>query len=338
MTATAQIPSVTILLSTFNGARFLPEQLNSLLEQTHTNWILYWRDDGSADNTIAVMQDFTQKIGPARCIRSPSSGPHLGASPSFLTLLAETANTGPIAFADQDDVWLPTKLQRAITQITQAGPQPALYCARQLLVNEHLQNAKLSVTHQPVPSFPASLTQNIANGNTLVMNQQAASLVASLQAPEGTVHDWWSYIAVTACGGHIIFDEQPQILYRLHKNNLIGRAQPLPGRAIAALRRGPEIFMTMMQRHADALAANTGRLTQTARSDLKLIQSALHGNLINRLQAISCPRFRRRTWLENTLFTYWFLTASPQPTQTQSRTPNFDPQLRPATAGTDLSK
>ena len=79
-------------------------------------------------------------------------------------------------------------------------------------------------------------------------------------SPEGTVHDWWSYIVVSACGGIVFYDPEPRVLYRLHKNNLIGSARPLPARAIAAMQRGPEIFMTMMRRHVEALAAQPERL------------------------------------------------------------------------------
>jgi hypothetical protein len=304
-------PVITLLLSTFNGERFLLEQLNSFLAQTYTDWVLYWRDDGSSDGTLGIMRDFTTRVGAERCVESPSSGRHLGASPSFLALLAESASAQAIAFADQDDVWLPEKLHRAAEHLAAAGSQPALYCARQLLVDAALRGAKRSVIHIP-PAFPASLTQNIANGNTLVMNAAAAALVSAMGRPEGSVHDWWSYIVVCASGGSILFDEQPQVLYRLHHGNLIGSARPLAARALAAIQRGSIIFMTVMRRHVDTLAAQAHRLTPQARQDLQLIQHALQSGFMPRLAALLCPRFRRRTVLENFLFAYWFLTSRPE--------------------------
>jgi hypothetical protein len=255
------------------------------------------------------MRDFTAEIGANRCVESPSSGTHMGASPSFLRLLAETRGAEAVAFADQDDVWLPEKLSNASNWIAGNPRTPVLYCARQFLVDENLGCARLSVAHLNLPVFPASLTQNIANGNTLVMNQAAAELVADFGCPEGTVHDWWSYIVVSACGGVVFYDPRPGVLYRLHKNNLIGSARPLPGRAIAAMQRGPGIFMTMMRRHADALAAQAGRLSPQARTDLALIRAGLSGSYLARLKALRCQRFRRRTLLENVLFGYWFLTG-----------------------------
>ncbi|MDE8347184.1 MAG: glycosyltransferase [Acidocella sp.] len=306
--------TVTIILSTFNGQNFLRAQLTSLLTQSHENWTLFWRDDGSTDDTVAIMQEFAASLPAGRCVQSSGSGVHLGAAPSFLALLREAAarSQSAIAFADQDDVWLPEKLANAMAWLAGNNDTPALYCARQFLVNETLQNLRLSVNHNPVPGFPACLTQNIANGNTLVINARAASLIAIITPPAGTVHDWWSYIVVSACGGHIYFDEEPQLLYRLHKRNLMGTARPLPARALAALRRGPKIFMTMMRRHTEALAGNPGLLPLASRRQVKLIQSALDGSPPGRFRALSIKNFRRRTALENLLFGYWFLTATPQ--------------------------
>ncbi len=307
--AVAAEQPITILLSTFNGETFLRAQLDSFIRQTYNNWTLFWRDDGSSDRTTGIMRDFTAEIGANRCVEAPGSGTHLGATPSFLKLLKQSGGKQAIAFADQDDVWLPDKLRTASDRLFETSTTPMLYCGRQYLVDEVLENPRLSLLHAHQPAFPACLTQNIANGNTLVMNRAAASLVASMPEPDGTVHDWWSYIVVSACGGEVIFDAQPQILYRLHKNNLIGADRPLPARALNALQRGPEIFMTMMHRHADALASQPEALTPQAEADLRLIRGGLQHGLPARLAALRCPRFRRRNLLENILFSYWFLTG-----------------------------
>ncbi|MGE4482614.1 glycosyltransferase [Acidocella sp.] len=306
--ATFPDKDVAILLSTYNGESFLPAQLNSFLAQTHEHWVLHWRDDGSTDSTVEIMRAFARQAGAERCVESPSSGPHLGVTASFLTLLRENIGAMAVAFSDQDDVWLPEKLRCALERLSMAGDSPALYCARQYLVDQNLHAARLSAPHAGTEGFPACLTQNIANGNTLVMNNAAAALVAASREPAGTVHDWWSYIIVSACGGKILFDDRPQVLYRLHKTNLIGRYQPFHGRALAALRRGSAVYMTMMRRHAMALLAQSSRLTPEARQDLELVRDGLTGGIASRITALRCPRFRRRTYLENLLFRYWFLT------------------------------
>lgn len=327
-------PRVNILLSTYNGARFLQAQLESFSAQHYGNWILHWRDDGSTDDSVAMIRSYAEALPPGRCVESPSSGPHMGAAESFLTLLGECADADAIAFADQDDVWLPRKLQNAVEHIAEAGEHPVLYCARQLLVDEALRGQKLSIMHDRAPGFPASLAQNIATGNTLVMNRAAAALVAGMKPPEHTVHDWWSYIVVSACGGRIIFDARPQVLYRLHPHNLIGSAHSMPGRALAAIRRGPRVFMTMMRRHVDALAGHAAQLTPQARHELRIIQSALQGGIRARITALRCNRFRRRTATENLLFAYWFLTDRGHPAMLTAKDtgprPHWASRERPA--------
>jgi glycosyltransferase involved in cell wall biosynthesis len=301
--------AVTILLSTFNGEKYLAAQLESFLRQDFDDWRLLWRDDGSHDRTVEMMRDFAASQRPGRCVESRTSGPHFGAAPSFLLLLAEARREPIIAFADQDDVWLPGKLKRAAARIEAAGDRPALYCAQQFMVDEELRGNRKSAAHINPPGFPSSLTQNIANGNTLVMNRAACELVTAIPGPEGTVHDWWSYIVVSACGGDVAFDAEPQVLYRLHKNNLIAASPSTTRRAIAALERGPGIFMTMMRRHAETLSRHESLLTPSARDDLATIRAGLNGPWRPRLAALRNPRFRRRTALENLLFAYWFMTG-----------------------------
>jgi len=135
---------------------------------------------------------------------------------------------------------------------------------------------------------------------------------------------------VSACGGAVLFDERPSVLYRLHKGNLIGSSRPLPARAMAAIKRGPAIFMTMMRRHADTLSNHASRLTPQARHDLRLVRTALHGGLAARIVALRCKRFRRRTLLENLLFSYWFATDRPPEASARHALPAWAPR-EPAT-------
>jgi glycosyltransferase involved in cell wall biosynthesis len=300
---------VAILLSTYNGARFLAEQLESFERQTHRNWILIWRDDGSTDETVAIMRGFAARLGASRCREAEDSGVHLGAAASFLALLARTRGSDAIAFADQDDVWMPDKLARALPHLGAASGRALLYCARQYLVDERLQGRHLSILPGDRPGFPASLTQNIVHGNTMVMNRRAVDLVAAIPGPPGTVHDWWSYIVVSACGGLVLIDPEPVVLYRQHKGNLIGSPPSTFARARGALRRGPEIFMGLMRRHVDQLSLHADCLTEAARADLSRIEAGLARHGLRRVRALRCPGFRRQTRLENLLFRLWFISG-----------------------------
>lgn len=299
--------AISILLSTYNGVRFLPDQLASFESQVHPDWFLIWRDDGSTDETRALMQAFGARLGPGKCREAGNSGLHLGAAASFLSLLSQARAADAIAFADQDDVWMPDKLARAMPHLRTAGAQALLYFARQYLVDERLRGRHLSILPGNRPGFPASLTQNIVHGNTMVMNRRAVDLVAQIPGPPGTVHDWWSYIVVSACGGRILLDPEPVVLYRQHKGNLIGSPPSTLARAAAALQRGPGIFMTMMHRHVAQLSAHEALLTDQARADLARIEAGLNAGGSHRATALRCPGFRRQTGLENLLFRLWFM-------------------------------
>jgi len=300
-------PRIAILLSTYNGARFLAEQLASFEQQTYREWLLIWRDDGSVDETVEIMRHFAERIGADRCRESPGSGPHLGAAQSFLALLPEAVSADAVAFADQDDVWLPEKLSRAAAILRGGGNQAVLYCARQYLVDEKLDGLKLSILPGVRAGFPASLTQNIVHGNTTVMNRAAADLVAQVPGPPGTVHDWWSYIVVTACGGEVVIDPTPVVLYRQHKGNLIGSPPSTLARAIGAITRGPGSFMAMMRRHVSQLEAYDNLLTEQSRRDIQRISGGLGGSAVHRINALTCPGLRRQTALEDLLFRLWFM-------------------------------
>lgn len=299
---------IAIILSTYNGAQYLPAQLESLAAQSMPDWVLYWRDDGSSDKTIGIMNTFAAGPGAGRCVRLGEPD-HLGATASFMALLQQTAPTGlPVAFADQDDVWLPEKLALALAALDEETA-PVLYCTRQMLVDERLARlAELPELQRP-PSFPNALTQNIATGCTMVLNPSAAHLVAGSQAPTASLHDWWSYLLVTGNGGRVIADPALTVLYRQHSENLVGAPRSSLRRARGAMRRGPGVFMAVMRAHVEGLLAQRDLLTEDALRVLAVVDRGLSGGLAARLTALRLPELRRQTWLETLLFRWWFLTG-----------------------------
>ena len=295
---------VAILLSTFNGAPFLPAQLESLLDQTHRNWHVLWRDDGSSDGTPALMDEFGR--GSAAVHRVPGDG-RAGVTESFLTLLRAADRGEYAAFADQDDVWLPDKLSRALRALAPFGARPALYCARQILVDQDLNHIGLSALDRGPTAFPAALTQNIATGCTAVLNPAAVRLVAQSRAPSRTLHDWWSYLVITANGGAVVRDDVPAVLYRQHRANTVGAPASRRRRALAALRRGPRVFMGVLRGHVSALQAQPELLTPPNRATLDVIAAGLGRGPAHRLRALATSGLVRQTRAETMLFRLWFL-------------------------------
>jgi glycosyltransferase involved in cell wall biosynthesis len=303
---------VAILLATYNGAPWLREQLDSLLRQTHDNWVLYWRDDGSGDGTLAILQAFGQRAGQGRCIQLAEPPGRIGAAGSFIALLRSVCDTlaerDMVAFADQDDIWLPQKLERGIAALRSAPRDaPVLYCARQILVDNTLQQLGISRPLSRPAGFPTALTQNVATGCTVMLNCLAAKLVAASRPSTGTLHDWWAYLLVAAAGGKLIQDDEPVVLYRQHALNLVGAPASMVSRAIAALKRGPALFMTVLREHIAALLAQPELISERARAELATLDRALHSNFWHRLAALRTPGLYRQTWPETLLFRCWFL-------------------------------
>ncbi len=305
-------PCVFILLSTYNGAAFLRPQLESLLTQSHTNWVLYWRDDGSSDATVAILIEFAVTIGPGRCIRVLGPSGRVFPAASYMAMvravLPALRPMDAIAFLDQDDLWLPAKLSRGVTALEREtqGP-PTLYCARLRVVDADLQCLTETRILPRRCGFPASLTQNIATGCTILLNRSAAELVARSVPPSCSMHDWWCYLLVTAAGGRIVVDDAVVALYRQHGYNFIGVQRSWLRRARAALHRGPSLFMNVLRQHLAALLAQQDLISETARPVVVQLQRALEGSLRQRVAVLRMRGLRRQNWSETVIFRLWFL-------------------------------
>lgn len=299
---------IAVLLSTYDGAAYLGDQLASLLAQTCPHWTLLWRDDGSTDGTPEIMATWMRGAGKGRCVAVGPEG-RLGPTPSFMALLRAAGDADFVAFADQDDVWLPDKLARGAAALDAVPPgTPALYCARQVLVDAALGRIGVSAPIRPL-GFPAALTQNVATGCTVMMNRDAATLVAGSEPPSTSLHDWWSYLVVAASGGRLIVDPEPVVLYRQHPGNLVGSPPSAGRRAAAALRRGPGVFMHVLRENVAALRAQPGLVSSPNRAVLERIHCGLAGGPAARLLALGTPGLRRQTLAETVLFRLWFLTG-----------------------------
>ncbi len=213
---------VAILMCTYNGERFLANQLDSFESQSHQNWILVVSDDGSTDATIDILKQYRAKWPAGRLIIR--FGPKKGFSINFLSLISDTNISADFfAFSDQDDVWLPEKLTRALSFIGSISPEiPAVYGARTKLISEEGMPIGLSPLFPLKPSFENALVQSIAGGNTMVINSAARQAVCIDPKYQIISHDWWIYLVVTGIGGVFIYDSKPTIYYRQHQANLIG--------------------------------------------------------------------------------------------------------------------
>lgn len=222
---------VTILMATRNGAAHLQAQLDSFLAQTHSHWRLVVSDDGSTDDTRAILSRFGT-AHPGR-LAAVLDGPRAGAAANFLSLLiSHEAGGGPVALSDQDDVWFPGKLDRALARL-ESGDRatPTAYAARVVYADASLRPICPSPLWRRGPSFRNAMVENVTGGHTLVLNAAALALVRRAGIPTGIpFHDWWIYLLLTGTGGQVILDPEPVLLYRQHGANSLGSRRGLPAR------------------------------------------------------------------------------------------------------------
>ena len=223
MKTTQSRPQVAVLMATYHGAGFLLEQLDSIVAQSLTNWIIWASDDSDDDTTWNVLKQYQERIGGSKL--HLQKGPQKGFVANFLSLVCQAnIEADYFAYCDQDDIWEVDKLDRAIQWLAEIPENvPALYCSRTRLVDEQNNEIGLSPLFSKPPSFANALVQNIGGGNTMVFNRAARSLLMQAGADLSLIaHDWWTYIVVTACGGQVHYDTKPSLRYRQHHLNLIG--------------------------------------------------------------------------------------------------------------------
>ena len=211
-------PVVTVILATYNGERFLPEQLRSLERQTRRPDRIVLRDDGSSDCSVEVVRHWANAAElPLQII----TGQRLGPAQSFLQALKAAEPADVFMFADQDDVWLPLKIERALGFIHWGpGAPPTLYASRLAVVNEQLRLIKL--TRRPTElSFHSAVCESVLTGCTMAFNSVFREKIVHALPQHVAMHDWWLYLLATAAAT-LIFDDTPTVLYRQHTNNTIG--------------------------------------------------------------------------------------------------------------------
>ncbi|MDR2338821.1 MAG: glycosyltransferase family 2 protein [Deltaproteobacteria bacterium] len=265
---------VSVLMGTYNGARHIKEQLRSIAAQDYPHWTLTASDDGSSDGTLGILAGFQKEWGEGRL--KVVKGPGMGFCRNFLGLaMRDRTGSDYFAWADQDDVWLPSKLGRALRLIAPYGEElPVLYCARTRITDASGLDQGLSPLRQtPPPGFSNAVIQSLAGANTMVFNRKARDLIAKGYHFEPVSHDWWAYQIVSGAGGMVVYDPNATVRYRQHGLNIIGSNNGLMaflGRARRAWRNG---LRAMNDRNFLALRALEGFLTAPNRETLEGVLS-----------------------------------------------------------------
>lgn len=296
----ALLPKVAILLCTYQGQRYLAEQLTSFEIQSHSSWEVWASDDGSEDDTHMILESYQRKWPEGRLF--VRSGPAEGFAANFLSLTCkDIIEADYYAYSDQDDIWESDKLARAVRWLqTQPLDIPALYCSRTRLVDADNNEIGASPLFLKPPSFANALMQNIGGGNTMVFNNAARDLLREAAGCRSVItHDWWAYIVVTGCGGHVFYDSEPTLRYRQHSDNLIGTNSNWASRfkRIRMLFQGH--FKYWNDSNIAALRTLEHRLTPENRDIFQRYAKARKMSLIPRLILLKRSGIYRQTFLGN---------------------------------------
>lgn len=261
---------VAILLATFNGERFLDEQLSSILGQNHDQIDIFVSDDGSTHATHDILAAWAARW--TKGSFQVARGPRNGFSENFRSLIAAVPDGyAGYCFADQDDFWLPEKVKRSLDAIRAQGSGPVVYGSRTQLVDQALRPIGLSPLFVRDKSFRNALVQSMAGGNTMMLNGPAFALLAESTRRTGFVtHDWWTYMIVTGCGGHALYDPEPSLLYRQHDANVVGKNSGLRAsiRRVRGVASGQ--FRAWSSANIESLSACSDMLTPSSRTTLNL--------------------------------------------------------------------
>lgn len=223
-----ETPSLAVVMSTYNGAEHLVEQLESVLSQDVGDLSVLVRDDGSTDGTLKILESY-EHTGRIALVR----GRNLGVVGSFLDAIARVPrDVDFVALADQDDIWHVDKLSRALDVLggkDQSVPQ--LYCAEYVFCDADMRPQGRSHLNRIGVGFPTMLYENMVSGNTTVINRALADLVTTAGREGVYCHDWWLALVATAVG-ELTYDDVACLEYRRTGSN----ASPTGSGGVSLLR------------------------------------------------------------------------------------------------------
>jgi len=220
-----RMPTVAVLMSTYNGQLYIREQLDSIFAQKDVIVRLFVRDDGSTDDTVEILKEYAKNHSMELLL----DGGNVGPGESFLRLVYKYAAEPGVeyyAFADQDDIWMDDKLAVAVHMIQSMDDGgPVLYASNQTIYTDGTVKGNRYEKPQRTDLI-SHLSINTISGCTFVFNKKLAVTIANAERPDSRIikyriHDSWIMLIAIA-SGHVIYDEQSHIYYRIHANNTVG--------------------------------------------------------------------------------------------------------------------
>jgi Glycosyl transferase family 2 len=228
-----QPPDVEVLLATYNGERFVGEQIDSILAQDYPTLRILASDDGSSDRTLEILREYAEQF-PSKIRLMEKQRPTGSAKANYLRLMKE-ATAGYICFADQDDIWLPNKVSGSMREMekleAQHGPyRPLLVFTDLRVVDDRLKTInpsmwrQLDIDPRSVHRLKQLIGRSVVTGCTAMINRPMLELARQMPE-EATMHDRWIGLLAATLGAAAIVPEQT-VLYRQHDSNVVGALTP----------------------------------------------------------------------------------------------------------------
>lgn len=245
---------IAILLASYNGEKYIAEQIESLLKQTEAGWELFIHDDGSTDRTPEILRRYEARY-PDR-IHVLDSPPCGGAKDNFLRMLREV-RAPYVMFCDQDDVWLPEKVEVTLgemkrLEVKHGAERPLLVFTDLCVTDERLHPiaARLSAYQKLDPRRTKAkelMIQNVITGCTVMLNRALVKLAITPENTTGIImHDWWCAL-IAASFGAVSYVDRALVLYRQHGGNSVGAKKLNSLRYLTArIRRSADIKHSLL--------------------------------------------------------------------------------------------
>lgn len=230
-------PKVYVMMSTYNGEKYISEQLDSILAQKHVDVCLAIRDDGSHDNTLEILNEYENKYKNINVYH----GKNIGYAASFWTLLLSSPNDYDYyAFADQDDIWEKNKLAAGIQALkSNENDKLKLYASALNVMDEDMNFQYINEFKRLRSKFGSAVTRPRLSGCTMIFNSSLLSICKKMDLREKNgkciSHDALVYISFLACGGRLTFSRKSYINLRRHPETVTGHGKSIFKRVSSVL-------------------------------------------------------------------------------------------------------
>ncbi|WP_438832657.1 glycosyltransferase family 2 protein [Streptococcus pluranimalium] len=301
---------VNIVMSTYNGEKYLADQIKSIQSQTFEDWQLLIRDDGSSDNTPSLIRDMAKKDDRIQFIND-GQNENYGVIKSFYHLV-KYDSADYYFFSDQDDVWLPEKMEMTLKRAQiESSDNPLLVYTDLKVVNEDLEVLQESMiksqSHHANTKLVQELTENTVTGGTMMINK---ALADKWQVYDNLLmHDW--YLALLAASlGKLIYIDQATQLYRQHEANVLG-ARTWSKRAKNWLKPNTLIskywwLIKSSQNQAEKLLAQ--EISESSTQMVKAYVHLMDNNCLDRWRLLREYKFKKNRWFHTFVFTILIIT------------------------------